>query len=51
MVATATASQQWSTVQDVTLTLTYPRTGTGAVVSYVEVLVDQVSPKENENTN
>lgn len=42
LVAVNSASQSWPTLQDVKLTLTYPRTGTGAVVSYVEVLVEQV---------
>lgn len=40
--ASNSQGQQWATLQNVTLNLRYPQSGTGAVVSYVEVLVDQV---------
>lgn len=42
LVASNSQSQQWGSVQDVTLTLTYPRFGTGAIVSYVDISVNQV---------
>lgn len=42
LVASNSQSQQWGSVQDVTLTLTYPRYGSGAIVSYVNISVDQV---------
>lgn len=35
-------NQQWAQARDVELTLTYPRSGIGSVVSYVDILVDQV---------
>ncbi|XP_053681534.1 uncharacterized protein LOC128732314 [Sabethes cyaneus] len=43
LVGTSQDSQSWSTPQDVTLTLSYPQSGTGAVVSYVQVVVSQSS--------
>lgn len=42
LVATANGSNQWATPQDVRLTLTYPRTGVGSIVTYVQVIVQQV---------
>lgn len=45
LVASNSQSQQWAALQDVTLTLTYPRAGTGYIVSYVEVNVDQVGQR------
>ncbi|XP_055298544.1 uncharacterized protein LOC129566529 [Sitodiplosis mosellana] len=39
--ATAGASNQWSTPQNVKLTLAYPRSGVGNVVTYVQVIVEQ----------
>lgn len=43
MVAQTSASQQWSTLQDVTTSVFYPKTGTGAIISYVQINVDQTS--------
>ncbi|XP_053681535.1 uncharacterized protein LOC128732315 [Sabethes cyaneus] len=43
LVGTSQDSQSWGTSQDVTLTLSYPQSGTGAVVSYVQVVVNQSS--------
>lgn len=43
MVAETSASQQWSTLQDVTTTVFYPKTGTGAIITYVQINVDQSS--------
>lgn len=36
------AKKQWTTPQDVQLTLSYPNDGIGAVITYLEVIVDQV---------
>lgn len=47
LVASATGSQQWGTTQDVKLTLTYPRSGTGAVVTFIQIPVEQVNIKLN----
>ncbi|XP_055540345.1 uncharacterized protein LOC129727011 [Wyeomyia smithii] len=35
--------QSWSILQDIALTLRYPQSGVGAVVSYVQVVVNQSS--------
>lgn len=43
LVATDSNGQSWSSLQDVALTLNYPRSGTGAVVTYVQVVVNQSS--------
>lgn len=43
LVATSQDGQSWATLQDVTLNLRYPQAGTGAVVSYVQVVVNQSS--------
>ncbi|XP_055382332.1 uncharacterized protein LOC129612652 [Condylostylus longicornis] len=43
LVASGSGGQSWATPQDVQLSLQYPKSGTGAVLSYVEVLVDQSS--------
>lgn len=42
MVATSSGKKNCPTPQDVKLTIAYPNTGLGAVVSYVEVAVAQV---------
>lgn len=42
LVATANQSQNWSSPQNVNLTLSYPKTGIGATVSHVLIYVEQV---------
>lgn len=36
-------NQQWTSEQNATQFLTYPKSGTGGTITYVEVIVDQVS--------
>lgn len=43
LVGSNAQSQQWSSPQDVTLRLNYPTNGYGAVVSFLQILVDQVT--------
>lgn len=43
LLAYTSVNQQWTAEQNVTQFLTYPRAGTGGTVSFVEVIVDQVS--------
>lgn len=43
LVATANGGNQWPSPQDVKLTLTYPRSGVGNVVTFIQILVEQVS--------
>ncbi|XP_058064185.1 uncharacterized protein LOC131213952 [Anopheles bellator] len=43
LVGLSSDSKFWSTAQDVKLDLQYPQAGVGAVVTYVEVTVDQSS--------
>ncbi|XP_052873322.1 uncharacterized protein LOC128278628 [Anopheles cruzii] len=43
LVGLSSDSKFWSTAQDVKLDLSYPQAGVGAVVTYVEVTVDQSS--------
>lgn len=43
LLAYTSVNQQWPAEQNVSQTLTYPKAGTGGTVSYVEVIVDQVS--------
>lgn len=43
ILATDSASQQWQKPQDVRLNLNYPQSGIGAVITYLEVIVDQSS--------
>lgn len=45
LVASASSNQQWSVSQNVTQKLNYPRTGVGAIITYVEIIVDQVEYK------
>ena len=40
--AQAGASNQWPSPQNIKLTLAYPRSGVGNVVTYVQVIVEQV---------
>jgi hypothetical protein len=42
-VAQKSENQSWPTLQDVQLVLTYPQSGSGAVVTYVIVTVNQNS--------
>lgn len=35
--------QQWTTAQNVTQTISYPKTGVGSIISYIEVVVEQSS--------
>lgn len=42
LLATASGSQSWSTAQDVTQTLSYPKSGVGSVVTAILVRVEQV---------
>lgn len=46
LVATASGNNNWNTAQDVSLTLTYPKTGTGSVVTYIQIPVEQVNSYE-----
>lgn len=39
--------QKWPSPSNVAITLTYPATGLGAQVTYINVDVDQVSLKNN----
>lgn len=41
LVANLSERNQWSQPQDVTFTLTYPKTGLGAVITYVQIDVNQ----------
>ncbi|XP_001664091.2 uncharacterized protein LOC5578882 [Aedes aegypti] len=43
LVGTSQDGTSWSSLQDVTLNLRYPQAGSGAVVSYVQVVVNQSS--------
>lgn len=43
VIASSSSSQQWSVVQNITQNLTYPRSGIGAIITYVEIVVDQVN--------
>lgn len=45
LVGLSSDSKSWSTLQDVRLDLQYPTAGLGAVVTYVEVVVNQSSPQ------
>lgn len=36
-------SQSWSSPQDVQLNLNYPKSGIGAIVTFIEIIVDQVT--------
>lgn len=45
LVGTTSNSQTWATPQDVALTINYPRSGVGAIVSFIEVVVTQVQRK------
>lgn len=47
LLASVPVVQQWTELQNVTQTLTYPKSGTGGVITYVEVIVDQVSFRNN----
>lgn len=42
VIASNSQTQQWTAAQNVTQSLTYPKTGVGAVITYVEIIVDQV---------
>ncbi|XP_062539730.1 uncharacterized protein LOC134207811 [Armigeres subalbatus] len=43
LVSTKSENKQWPTLQDVTLSLSYPQSGVGAIVTYVQVIVKQSS--------
>ncbi|XP_058821145.1 uncharacterized protein LOC131683308 [Topomyia yanbarensis] len=43
LVAADQNGQSWTTFQDVALTLAYPQSGVGAVISYIHVVVNQSS--------
>ncbi|XP_055617469.1 uncharacterized protein LOC129762895 [Toxorhynchites rutilus septentrionalis] len=43
LVASGQDGQSWSSLQDVSLNLRYPQSGTGSVVSFVQVVVNQSS--------
>lgn len=46
------AQQSWVTPQDVNVNLSYPQRGIGAVITYLEVVVDQVlQPQEEKKKN
>lgn len=42
IIASNSINQQWNTSQNVSHTLNYPRRGVGNVITYVEVIVEQV---------
>lgn len=42
LLATLSVNEQWNAAQNVSHTLTYPRIGVGSVLTYVEVIVEQV---------
>lgn len=42
IVASNSVSQQWTSAQNVSQTLIYPRAGVGSVITYVEVIVEKV---------
>lgn len=44
VVASNVGNQSWGVAQDVALTLAYPANGVGAIVSYIEIIVNQVIP-------
>lgn len=41
LVSTKQENKSWPTMQDVTLSLSYPQSGVGAIVTYVQVIVKQ----------
>lgn len=41
LLTTASASQRWNRAQNVKQNLRYPKSGMGAVVTYVEIVVNQ----------
>lgn len=43
LVSTNSDSKQWPTLQDVTMNLSYPASGVGAIITYVQVIVNQSS--------
>lgn len=43
LVASNALIQQWTAAQNVTQNLNYPRTGTGSTITYIEIIVEQVS--------
>lgn len=43
LVSTNSESKQWPRLQDVTMNLSYPASGVGAVITYVQVIVNQSS--------
>lgn len=40
---TGSGNQSWGSAQDVKLTLQYPQSGVGAVVTFIQIPVEQVS--------
>lgn len=42
VIASTSAGQQWAVAQNITQNLVYPRAGVGAIITYVEIIVDQV---------
>lgn len=42
IVASNSVSQQWTSAQNVSQTLSYPRAGVGSVITYVEVIIEKV---------
>lgn len=45
LVASNALIQQWAAAQNVTQNLNYPRTGAGSFITYIEIIVEQVSFK------
>ncbi|XP_055296746.1 uncharacterized protein LOC129565661 [Sitodiplosis mosellana] len=43
VIATNSQNQQWTVAQNVTQNITYPRSGVGAVITYIEIVVNQSS--------
>lgn len=42
LVASSVQNEQWSVVQNITQKLTYPRVGIGSIITYIEIIIDQV---------
>lgn len=50
-VGNASYSNQWPSPQQVKSTVQYPPNGVGSIVTYVEIIVEQVSDRRKELTN
>lgn len=43
LVASNAIIQQWTAAQNITQNLSYPRTGAGSTITYIEIVVEQVN--------